>query len=83
MTIASDIQKFENLKVRAKKLGLKIEFVCIGTYYGSLDWFAIGSKGISNFQSHVDKHEDDGCKVATFKTIEEVAAFVLSREMLK
>lgn len=80
MSLRREIEKLEDLKDRAKKVKLKIDFVYIA--WQSRDYFGVGPTNIKDFQKHVDNNSDDKCKVALLYTIEEVEAFILSREMI-
>lgn len=82
MGVAKEINRLEALKKRARKLRLKIEIVTINWEPGFKDYFGIGPTRIRNFYKYLERNDGNDCKVATFYSLEEVEAFILSREMM-
>ena len=80
MSLASNIEKLEELKVRAVKKNMKIEIICTDRMLSKT--FAIGSSRIKSFQNHIDIYEGERCKVGVFDTIKELEAFIIAREIM-
>ena len=81
---AQNTRRLEELRKRAKRLGLKIDFVSAAPWVNRKDeYYGIGSSRIRDFNLHCDRYEGDNCKVACLNSLDEIEAFILSREMMK
>lgn len=72
---ASTIIRYIKVQERARKSKQKVEVIT-----GYDNFYAIGPTSIRNFNSHVNKNDNENCKVFCYKNLDEVEAHLNAME---